>query len=134
MQLDAATTGLDIGNGLAGKLANGDGHFTGGLARGPEGTTFRDLKIRTKQVSATLTGSVGPSTADVTLDARLANVAVIYPGMSGPVTAKGTIKRQGDQLNVNLTGSGPGNIALTGKGTIAADFKTGDAEHQRRRA
>ncbi len=124
--LDASTTGLDLGQGLPWTLVNGDGHFTGGLARGTEGTRFDNLKIETPAISARLSGTVGPAAADVTLAADLHDVAMVYPAMTGPASVKGTLARQGDQLTLDLSGQAPEGITLAGKGTAAADFSAAD--------
>lgn len=127
MVLDAQTRGLDLGEGVLAALAGGDGSFRGGIARGPGGTVFDNLAVETAQVSALVTGTLGDQSGRVTLDARLADVALIYPGLAGPANAKGELGRQGDRLEFDLSGQVPGGVTLTAEGSASADFATLDA-------
>ena len=128
LMLNAATAGLNLGDGLPYTLINGDGTFAGRIMRNTAGTTFDGLKIATPEVTATLSGTVGSQSADVTLDAMLRDVAKVYAGISGPASVKGTLGRTGDTLRLDLSGQGPKGIALAGKGTATADFSAADLQ------
>ncbi|TYB89245.1 translocation/assembly module TamB domain-containing protein [Oceaniovalibus sp. ACAM 378] len=81
--------------------------------------TFR---AQTPMLSATANGTVLGNDANLTVDARLADIAPFVPGFSGPVTAGGTIRSAGSTLNLNVTGTGPGGITLRATGDVQQDF------------
>ncbi|MCR8722847.1 translocation/assembly module TamB domain-containing protein [Frigidibacter sp. ROC022] len=128
LSLDAVTTGLGIGPGLAGELIGGNGSFKGRVARGPEGTRFDDLHVATPQLTAALTGLLGADSADLELDATLADAAIVVPGLDGPLTAKGTLGRAGTDYLLDLSGKGPGGVTLAAKGRAAVDVSTLDVQ------
>jgi translocation and assembly module TamB len=126
LTLDARTTALDLGPALPQSLLRGDGSFTGGLARSVTGTLARDLKIATPRLQATLTGGLGTEAGQLALDARLADLAELVPGLSGPVALNGTLGRSGETLVLDLQASGPPEVTARLTGTAQADFSTAD--------
>jgi translocation and assembly module TamB len=62
------------------------------------------------------------SDANLTIAARLADVGAFVDGLSGPVTVDGRVNSAGNQLGLNLSGTGPGGITLRADGSVAQDF------------
>jgi len=82
--------------------------------------TFR---IATPSLTASATGSVLGSDANLAVEARLSDIGPYVAGaLSGPVAVDGRVNSTGSQLGVNLSGTGPGGITLRADGTVAQDF------------
>ncbi|WP_435256706.1 translocation/assembly module TamB domain-containing protein [Thioclava sp. FR2] len=104
------------------------------------GTTTVDAQIRLKdgqirvdaanlqnpQLSANASGQVANGENALTLDARLASLALLLPEFPGPVTLRGTAKESANGYAVDLAGTGPGQINATVKGQINGDFRGGN--------
>ena len=126
LTLDTQTTALDLGPALPLRLLSGDGRFTGGLARSVAGITANDLKLATPALSATLTGGLSTEAGQLTLDARLTDIAEVAPGLSGPATLAGTLGRSGETLTLDLQAAGPPAVTARLTGTAQADFSAAD--------
>lgn len=85
--------------------------------------TFR---IETPSLTASADGTVLGSDANLTLSARLADLAPYVPGLNGPVTAQGDVRSSGDQLRLALSGTGPAGLTLRADGSVAQDFSRAD--------
>ena len=93
----------------------------------------RDGRIRLQssslsnpQFSATAQGVIDEDIRRISLDARLANAALIAPGFPGPVTVGGSIIDDGTAYQVDLDGAGPGNSTAKVAGQVALDFSSAD--------
>lgn len=73
-------------------------------------------------IDATVSGQYASSSANVTLDVSVPNVGLIVPDLQGAGTVRGTVSHSGGPWQVNLTGTGPGGIGATARGSIAQDF------------
>ena len=94
---------------------------------------FRDRKIQIEtatlsnpQLSASATGSVTDDIRQVQLEARLANLALLVPEFSGPVTIKGSASENGNGVTLDLKGDGPGGIDGRIAGRIAPTYRSAD--------
>ena len=78
------------------------------------------------QLSATATADLGDAGRRVKLTARLADLALVAPGLPGPATVEGTVTNGDAGYLLDLTGTGPGGISAAIKGSVAADFGRAD--------
>lgn len=100
------------------------------LAATMEGEAIRieRLDLTNPQLTATASGGqAADGGRAITLDARLANLALLVPGFPGPLTVEGTAEELADGgYRLDLAGRGPGGTDATVRGTVAAGFGTAD--------
>lgn len=87
---------------------------------------LQESSLRNPQFSATAQGEIDDAIRRITIDARLANAALIAPGFAGPVTLGGAIIDDGTAYQVDLQGAGPGNSNAKVAGRVALDFGTAE--------
>ncbi|MCB1334902.1 MAG: translocation/assembly module TamB domain-containing protein [Roseivivax sp.] len=88
--IEAQTADLGIGVAQADALLAGAGALSIDARRDTGGITLRRLDVRTEAAQIAAQGTLATAAADLTVDAQLADIAVLVPQYSGPVTAKGT--------------------------------------------
>jgi translocation and assembly module TamB len=121
--LDARTDDLRIGQAEADRLLAGPATLAV-AARRTDGVIRLDrLRLEGRQVTAEATArSDGAATrADVT--ARIADLALLVPGVPGPLTLAGTVDADAAGYGLDLALRGPGGIDATARGRIAADAR-----------
>ena len=85
------------------------------------------LTLSTDLLSAEASGRLASGNSDLSLSARLSDVAPFAPGFSGPLSLTGTVGQQTDErLTVNLAAEGPGGATATAAGGVTPDFGTLD--------
>lgn len=120
---EGSASGLRIGNEQADRLLAGTTQFDLAAllpARGQ--VAIERLNARNSQVSIRADGS--PASLDV--DASLANLALLVPGLTGPATLSGTVGQTGSGYALDLSATAPGGTRATIAGSAAADFSTAD--------
>lgn len=120
------------GNGLAIGNPQADGVLRGQSSL-RAAATFRDRKVQIEtatlsnpQVTAKATGSVTDDMRQLTLEARLANLALLVPDFPGVVNLSGTASENGNGVTLDLQGTGPGGIDARLSGRIAPGFGSAD--------
>lgn len=116
-------SGLGVGNATADALLGGTTGFTLAATSGAGDLVVRSLEASNPQLRLTASGALS---SGITLDARLANLALLAPAFEGPATASGTVSRSGETLALNLDLTGPGGTTAAVSGTAAQDFSTLD--------
>lgn len=119
----ARTRDLAIGIPQVDALLTGEGSLDGRVTRTePRALRLTDFRVATDAITATGTADLTPDGGSADLDIRLADVAPVLPGLSGPATVTGTATRDtAGNTAVALDATGPGT---TGRidGTITPDF------------
>lgn len=120
--VSARSQDLGIGNPTIDKLTAGAGEVDGRVSRtGAGGLAVQGLTVKTPQLSLTgsLSGNDGAGRAQ--FDARLADIGLLAPDFSGPLTATGTADRStaGD-WTVKADATGPGGTQASVRGTVSA--------------
>lgn len=82
------------------------------------------LNVDTPTLTVKADGQMDDSGSSLRLDARLADISPYVSGLSGPVTAQGTVGQAGRDYRVNLSGTGPGGMSVRVAGSIADTFKS----------
>ncbi|KFI33893.1 hypothetical protein CG51_03200 [Haematobacter missouriensis] len=125
---DSRASGLALGGQpQVNALLKGDGTLALNVLRGPDGFLQIDrFAFQNPQLSANVNGEVQGEARNVTVDARLNNLAILVPGFPGPVTLRGTVVDAENQLRLNLAAQGPGQIDTRLTGTMARDFSRSD--------
>ena len=87
---------------------------------------LRDLSVKNPQLAVTAQGGISDANRQITLDARLANAALLAPGFPGPLSLSGTVTDDGTGYKVDLAGRGPGGTNAKIAGQLASDFSDSD--------
>ncbi len=118
-------TGNDIAIGIAqvDSLLRGRSTLKAEVARGADGTLVIDsANLDTPQVTAAVSGTVGTQgDAAAQFDVRVANVALLAPGIPGAGTIKGTIRGDGSGYIIDTDATGPAGITANVTGRIGND-------------
>ncbi|WP_295806781.1 translocation/assembly module TamB domain-containing protein [uncultured Nitratireductor sp.] len=101
LNLDGTATDLRIENEVAGNLLAGTTRIEGGVARGSDGLTARNLRLGNDQFNLQADGTFATGTANFRFDAALENMALLSENASGRVTAAG--RAEGADGRINLT-------------------------------
>lgn len=117
---------LRIGNPEADRLLAGESVLELDLGLKDGVVQIRSARVQNPQLSATAKGEISGDTRKVELDARLANLGLIVPEVSGPLTLSGTAVQGAAGYTLDLRAGGPGQISARIGGTVANDFGRGD--------
>lgn len=126
--VQGSASGHDLGFGLGSydRLTAGDSRAEFALRRVDKGVLWIDqLDLTTPELRVDLAAE---DTGALSLDARLRDLGLLVPGLSGPFTADGQARQDGDTWQVDLSGAGPGGTQMTVAGRIAADGATADLD------
>lgn len=115
--------GLGTGNAQADALLGGTTSFDVAATRQGTELSIERLEASNPQLRITADGALA---SGINLDARLADVALLVPGFPGPAEARGTVRRNGDQIGLDVAVTAPGSTQATISGTAAQDFSTAD--------
>ncbi|AXC48897.1 DUF490 domain-containing protein [Paracoccus suum] len=115
--------GLAIGNAKADPLLAGTTSFDVAATRAGQNLTIQRLTARNPQLSLTAEGALA---SGIRVDARLADLALLAPGFPGAAEARGTVRRNGSQIGLDLDVTAPGGTKAKIAGTAAQDFSTVD--------
>ena len=124
--LDATARDLGIGQTEADRLLAGESRLALGLSF-RDGVLFVDrADLRNPQLSVTANGALRGSEQTVQVDARLNNLGLILADFPGAFTLRGQLTQTPTGTQVDLAGTGPGQIDASVQGRLAADFASGD--------
>ncbi|MCH8467502.1 MAG: hypothetical protein LAT78_13160, partial [Roseinatronobacter sp.] len=121
--LEAEANALRLGNPAADGVLMGTHRLNAALVQGAEGMTLERLSVQGPQLTAQATGTMVEGRPSVTLDARLASLAALVPGIPGAVTVQGTARDTGSAYALDLALGGPAGLAAQLTGSIAPDLR-----------
>ncbi|MES2916624.1 MAG: translocation/assembly module TamB domain-containing protein [Pseudomonadota bacterium] len=117
---------LRIGNREADRLLAGQSLLEIDLGLKGGVVQVRSARLRNPQLQASATGEIDGAVRTIDLDARLANLGLIVPDISGPLTISGTATQDSRGYRLVLSGAGPGQITAKVSGTVTNDFRSAD--------
>ncbi|MGL4237453.1 translocation/assembly module TamB domain-containing protein [Tabrizicola sp.] len=125
-QLKLAGSGrsLEIGNAEADRLLAGASELAIDLALKDGKVQIRDARLSNPQLSATVSGEIAGSDRNLVVDARLANLGLIVPDVTGPLTVSGTVVQNPEAYVLDISGRGPGQVSASVEGRIASSFRS----------
>lgn len=98
-------------------LLAGDGTIAIRFARDGAGTRLEQLDIRTDEAVITATADITSAGSDARFDARIREISLVEPSLSGPVTLTGTADQAASGIiTFEIDGAGP-DAAITAAGT-----------------
>ncbi|MXQ09414.1 hypothetical protein GQ651_16325 [Alphaproteobacteria bacterium GH1-50] len=128
---NANGAGLSIGQAQADRLLAGDLSLVLDAARtGETSIDIGTLELTTRLLDVSANGALGMDGSAIEIDGRLADLAPLVPGFSGPATVAGTIGQAsaGGDYSVDIVATGPGGTRATVQGGAAPDFATVDID------
>ena len=124
--LDATGSELSVGQAQADTLLRGKSSLSVAL-RTADGTVQLDnATLANPQVRAEATGRAAGGRREITVSARLTDLALLLPDFPGPLNVAGTAIDDGAGYRVDLRGSGPGQIDARLAGRVDATFARAD--------
>ena len=116
--LDAQTDDLSIGQAEADAILAGPGTVSARAVRDTAGTRLERLRVATDAARITGSAELTSDGADAQVAARLNELSLILPELSGPATVEGTVRRASDgAITFDLQGTGPA-AEIAGNGTV----------------
>lgn len=82
------------------------------------GLDLPKLSIQSPQLSVNASGGMQSGGGTIDLDARLNDLAVVVPGLAGPLTVQGQAVNRGDVWGLNADLQGPGGTTATVSGDV----------------
>lgn len=129
--IDGTLAGQNLQTGIVevDRLLSGDATLIL-VASGIEGRTqLSRMVFASDAASAEAEGVLERGASQLTLTARLNDLAPFVAGLSGPVILEGSIEDAGnDQVGLNLQGTGPGGTEARITGTAMEDFSAFDID------
>ncbi|SDY35492.1 translocation/assembly module TamB domain-containing protein [Citreimonas salinaria] len=123
---EAVATDLNLGIEALAPLLEGRTEIMLDAALDADGTLVIDsLELDGRSLSGSVDGRIADSGGAVAMDLRLADIGLLAPQLSGPVTLEGTAQSDGGPWTVDIDAGGPGGIAATIDGTIEPDTPQG---------
>ncbi|MGB8624095.1 MAG: translocation/assembly module TamB domain-containing protein, partial [Paracoccaceae bacterium] len=86
IDLQAVTTDLETGQARIDPLLTGQSTLALKARRDTTGTTLRDFTLKNAALSADASGAIDSQAGNLTLSARLAELSLVEPSLSGPAT------------------------------------------------
>ena len=123
VRLEAEANNLRLGNEAADGLLAGTHRLNAAVTQRPEDILLERLTLSGPQLNADVSGTLVDGRPSLTLDARLASLAAIVPGIPGAVTVAGTARDTGDAYALDLTLGGPAGFNARVDGTITPDLR-----------
>ncbi|MBF9029366.1 hypothetical protein HKCCE3408_03055 [Rhodobacterales bacterium HKCCE3408] len=104
LDLDGQITDLRVGDYVPEGLLDGTTAIAGGVERDATGFTFRELAVDGAQLGARLDGRIGEARAGFDLTARLSDLALVEPSLSGPVSVRARLDRENAEQPYEISG------------------------------
>ena len=120
-EVTTSLAGRDLVTGIAqlDRILGGRLSLEAEAGRTPDRIEITNIDLETAQLS--LKANSAPGAGPVRIDARLADLGLLAPGFSGPLSAGGTVTLQGPEarrIAVNLDVTGPGGTTATLSGDV----------------
>ncbi|ASM71052.1 MULTISPECIES: translocation/assembly module TamB domain-containing protein [Roseobacteraceae] len=118
--LDVDLTGQNLGAGIPqlDGLLRGPSTLNVVAQRNQTVTTIETFKLATDHITATVNGTLGTQEGALRVDTRIADTAVVAPGLSGAATLNGTLRQTGNDWAVDMRATGPGRADVRVDGVV----------------
>ena len=126
LQLTGSGQSLRLGSPQADKLLAGESRLELDLGVKDGALQVRSARLANPQLSATARGEIAGDRRRIDLEARLANLGLFVPDLPGPLSFQGTATQDSSGYQVDLAGTGPGQIRATVDGRVANGFGSAD--------
>ncbi len=128
LQIDGLTRDLKVGIEQADALLAGETNLSAAASRDQTGTFVRDLSLKNDALTAAGELALRSDNSSARIEASLADIAVVVPQYSGPVTLRATADQDARGWSVDADVSGPYKSSITASGLAtgpdaALDFR-----------
>ena len=129
-QIDATAnaSGLSVGIAEADRLLSGSVSLTLRAGRSGDRIEIETVDFESASLTAETSGRLGGEEDELSIRARLADIAPFVAGFSGPASVDGTVGRSGETLTLDLAATGPGGTRADVTGTVAESFETANLD------
>ena len=128
LTLSATGSGLGLGAPILDRLLAGPTSLALSATEDSGSITLHRFRLTNQNLDAEASGSQSPSqttpSRDLTLKARIANIGLIAPGFTGPMTLDGTLQDRGGPYGLSFAVKGADAITARVSGTTARNFRT----------
>ncbi len=90
----------------------------------PDLVLLERLAVDGPALSARVAGQLREGRPDLTLEARLADLALVAPGITGSLALSGQARDTGDAYALDLTANGPAGLNVTVAGTLSKTLQS----------
>ncbi|WP_084657342.1 translocation/assembly module TamB domain-containing protein [Natronohydrobacter thiooxidans] len=125
LALDAVANNLRLGAPTADNLLTGTHRLNARVVQRPDEILLETLTLAGSQLNGTVTGRIADGRPELQIDARLNNLAVLVPGITGALSVSGSARDTDGAYALDLGVSGPAGLTAQVSGSIASDL-TGD--------
>ncbi|MCL4186002.1 MAG: translocation/assembly module TamB domain-containing protein [Rhodobacteraceae bacterium] len=126
LRLGGVGRSLRLGNPAADAILSGEMRLLAEAEEEGGRIRLNRLALTGPRLTAEASGTHDGAAGQVTLSARLADLATLLPGFPGPLTAGGTIGQGPAGYTLDLRADGPGGIAVRLAGGVAPDLGRAD--------
>ncbi len=121
--LDATAQSLRVGAAPVDTLLAGRHELSLRATQDPDVILLESLRLTGPQLSASVAGRIVDGLPALELEARLANLATLVPGIPGAVTLAGTARGQTEGYALDLSLAGPAGAQMQVSGSISNDLQ-----------
>ena len=123
LALEANTQGLRLGVEQVDALLAGRHDLSLRATQRPEDILLESLRLTGPQLAATVSGQIVDGRPALQIDARLASLATLMPGIPGAVSVVGSARGQQDGYALDLALNGPAGAQVQVTGSIGNDLR-----------
>lgn len=120
--LTGDATGLRIGQAAVDPLLRGRTALRIDARQDGDRIRVEDFQLTNPQLSATADATADGETRRVTIDARINDMGIVAPGLSGPLRVGGTIDEAGGAFIIDLRAEGPANTDIAAAGRVTPNL------------
>lgn len=128
LTLSATGSGLGLGAPILDRLLAGPTSLALSATEDSGSITLHRFRLTNQNLDAEASGSQSPSqttpSRDLALKARIADMGLIAPGFTGPMTLDGTLQDRGGPYGLSFAVKGADAITARVSGTTARNFRT----------
>ncbi|MDD7971842.1 translocation/assembly module TamB domain-containing protein [Roseinatronobacter alkalisoli] len=123
LDLELTARDLRLGNDVANRVLAGTNQVTARVIQRDDTLMIEDARLSGPNLTANISGESVQDRPVMRVDARLRDLALVAPGISGPVTLSGDVRDTGDAFALDLTASGPAGLSVQASGSISRDMR-----------
>ncbi|WP_431297728.1 translocation/assembly module TamB domain-containing protein [Tabrizicola sp. BL-A-41-H6] len=126
IRVNGTGSNLGVGDPQLDRLLQGKSQLSAALRLNEGMLEVEDARLANPQISLAATGAVTGAKRSITLDARLANLALLAPGFPGELRFGGTAEQDARGYVLDLRGKGPGQTDARVTGRLSKTFDDAD--------
>lgn len=126
LTLSGTGDGLRIGQAEIDRLLAGQSDLAARLALSDGAIRIETATLANPQLKADVSGRIAGAVRELTVAARLADLALLVPEFPGPLTLSGTAVQDETGFDLDLRGTGPGQVDARVEGRVSNSFAQAD--------